>query len=114
MPEAHAITRPWTPLLFAVTGVAMASLGLAGPAAAAGAGKMCGGIAAVHCDDGLFCEMTANPICGAPDQDGICVEIPNMCTRQYKPVCGCNGVTYSNDCLRRTARASKLKDGRCD
>jgi hypothetical protein len=29
------------------------------------------------------------------------------------PVCGCNGITYANDCERRAAGISKWADGFC-
>jgi hypothetical protein len=29
------------------------------------------------------------------------------------PVCGCNGVTYTNDCVRQEAGIAKAKDGSC-
>jgi hypothetical protein len=81
-------------------------------ASAVGLGQFCGGIAAFRCDRGLFCER-APGTCRFPDFGGICVRIPRICTFVYRPVCGCNGKTYSNDCIRQRARVSKLHDGPC-
>lgn len=81
-------------------------------AAAVGVGKVCGGLAGVRCDAGLFCDRPAGR-CGAADVQGSCVRAGKVCTAIYQPVCGCDGKTYGNDCMRRAARAAKRHDGAC-
>jgi len=83
-----------------------------GSASAAGPGQFCGGIAGIRCDKGLFCEFPA-PFCGFFDRSGTCQRIPRICPRIFRPVCGCDGKTYPNDCVRQAARVSKRHDGRC-
>ena len=94
----------------------MVALGLfalaPGAASAVGLGQFCGGIAAIRCDRGLFCQFPA-PFCGGFDRSGTCARIPRFCPRIFRPVCGCNGKTYANDCIRQAARVSKRHDGRC-
>jgi hypothetical protein len=48
------------------------------------------------CNQGLFCQKKA---CGDPT--GTCQPRPGSCSSAFSPVCDCNGVAYSNDCLRR-------------
>ena len=81
-------------------------------ASAAGLGQFCGGIAGIRCDRGLFCQFPA-PFCGGFDRSGTCARIPRICTKIFRPVCGCDGKTYSNDCVRQTHGVSKRHDGRC-
>ena len=38
------------------------------------------------------------PVCGTPP-DYMCPPNGNMCHEIYSPVCGCDGVTYSNRCV---------------
>lgn len=60
------------------------------------------------CKRGSFCERRS---CNEPA--GTCAAFPVSCADDEMPVCGCDGVTYFNDCLRRAAGASKAQEGEC-
>lgn len=53
------------------------------------------------CPVGSFCERAA---CG--DSAGVCQPFPSVCDDDEHPVCGCDGITYFNDCLRQAAGVS--------
>jgi hypothetical protein len=73
---------------------------------------VCGGIAGVPCADGQFCELPPGT-CDWADLQGQCVPQDPACPELYDPVCGCDGRTYSSDCVRRAAGAQKAHDGPC-
>lgn len=65
------------------------------------------------CETGEFCRRTIKDMCGAADAPGICSPIPEMCTMDYSPVCGCDGVTYSNECVANSKGVSASYLGEC-
>ena len=63
----------------------------------------------IPCPPGYYC---AKPI-GSCDGPGVCTEIPEMCTRELNPVCGCDGRDYSNACAAAQHGISVQSEGTC-
>jgi hypothetical protein len=62
-----------------------------------------------ECGLSSYCERAA---CGDPT--GVCQVIPTFCDSQRAPVCACDGVTFWNDCLRRSRGETASIAGICE
>ncbi|HWO08396.1 MAG TPA: Kazal-type serine protease inhibitor domain-containing protein, partial [Polyangiaceae bacterium] len=64
------------------------------------------------CAAGEYC-LTPDGTCSSP-QLGVCTVIPTGgCTREFNPMCGCDGQTYSNPCAARSSGVSVDFAGQC-
>jgi hypothetical protein len=77
-----------------------------------GCGQMCGGITGIPCTDpATYCKLPDGHCCC--DFMGTCEPIAEVCVDVWEPVCGCDGITYGNDCEAAAAGMSVDYEGEC-
>jgi hypothetical protein len=60
----------------------------------------------------LWCQKAGGQ-CAAADAPGKCDKAPTFSMRVSRPVCGCNGKIYANDCKRQRVKMQLGHTGAC-
>ncbi|MBX7195859.1 MAG: hypothetical protein K1X94_27640 [Sandaracinaceae bacterium] len=75
--------------------------------------RRCGSRGLGPCQADEYCAFGADAMCGRADHPGVCTRRPEACITLYRPVCGCDGATYSNACAAASAGVSVETEGEC-
>jgi hypothetical protein len=76
-------------------------------------GGECGRAAGATCDSGFLCHYAPSAECGETGAQGACFPMPSTCTKDYSPICGCDGRTYLNICVAHSHGISPRTSGPC-
>ena len=67
----------------------------------------------IPCADGMYCLFSEGQ-CGEDGGTGTCEPLPEACLLNFLPVCGCDGITYSNSCAAASAGVSLRSNESCE
>jgi len=76
-----------------------------------GGGTMCS--PTTTCAAGAFCEYPPGDCGMTTGSRGRCQAIPSVCPDYYAPVCGCDSITYDNNCYRQASQVALCYRGSC-
>ncbi len=75
--------------------------------------QACGSRGLQPCPDDTYCDWPDANICGRADGPGTCQPLPEVCTLDVSPICGCDGLTYTNRCAAAILGIDTLHPGAC-
>lgn len=76
--------------------------------------QVCAGPQDRACPADQFCNGKKIGRCPGPRENGFCAPRPEICTREFNPVCGCDGVTYPNACTAAASGVAVESLGACE